>query len=95
MQTTNQVRQILMNELGLTRDSVRKIAEDIVTKTVDRHMESLVSSGKLNQITEEAFQRKYRDPKYGYAEFKSLISEAAAKAAKQFVADAVVVLPKP
>ncbi len=91
--TTDQVRQVLMNEMGLSREVVREMVEKIVTETVDKHMSSLVSSGKLSRIVEDAFQRKYRDPKNGYADFKSLVSSAAADAAKKFVAESLVISP--
>lgn len=35
--TTKQVRTILMNELGLTRDSIRQEMERIVVQTIDAH----------------------------------------------------------
>ncbi len=76
-----------MNEMGLTRESVREMVDNIVKETVDKHIASLEDSGKLGRITEEAFQRKYRDPKNGYADFKSLVSGAAAEAARKFVAE--------
>lgn len=82
-----------MNEMGLTRESVRELVEKIVTETVDRHMSALVSSGKLDRIVEYAFQRKYRDPKNGYADFRSLVSSAAADAAKKFVAESLIISP--
>lgn len=34
--TTQQVRQVLVNELGLTRDSVREEAEAYIRQTIDR-----------------------------------------------------------
>jgi hypothetical protein len=83
-----------MNEMGLTRENVRDMVERIVTETVDKHMASLASSGKLGRIVEDAFQRKYRDPNNGYSDFKILVSSAAAEAAKKFVAESVVISPK-
>lgn len=82
-----------MNEMGLTRESVREMAERIVTETVDKHMSSLVSSGTLDRIVEAAFQRKYCDPKNGYANFRNLVSNAAVEAARKFVEDSLVISP--
>jgi ribosomal protein L22 len=82
-----------MNEMGLSREVVREMVEKIVTETVDKHMSSLVNSGRLDRIVEDAFQRKYRDPKNGYADFKGLVASAAADAAKKFVAESLVISP--
>lgn len=78
-----------MNELGLSRESVRKIVEEIVVKTVDSHMDSLESSGRLNKIIEAAFNDRYRsykfnDSKYTYP-FDGILCKAAENAAAKFV----------
>lgn len=39
--TTNAVRQVMMNELGLTRESIRAEMVSIVEKTVQNHMHSI------------------------------------------------------
>jgi hypothetical protein len=44
--TTNSVRQVLMNELGLTRESIRQHAEQIVVDTVRAHL----STDRIEQI---------------------------------------------
>jgi hypothetical protein len=47
---TNQVRQILMNELGLTREYVRGLAQDVVETTIQRQLEG----GHLERYVKEA-----------------------------------------
>ena len=84
----NQVRQVLMNELGLTRDSIREVIEKIVTETVDKHMASLESSGRLNIIVENAFRRKYKNPN-SLDSFATLVTNAAQESARKFVRDNV------
>lgn len=46
----NQVRQVLMNELGLTRASVREMVADIVDNTVERKLNEMLDAGLLNKV---------------------------------------------
>jgi hypothetical protein len=86
MQTTiDQVRQVLMNEMGLTRESIKELAEKIVLETVDKHMESLEKSGKLTTIMREAFDAQYRGKDGHYDTFGRLMRDEAAKSAREFV----------
>lgn len=78
-----------MNELGLTRESVRQTMEQIVKETIERHMTTLEESGQLDRIIEGAFERKYKDPKMGYGNFQSLVTDAARAAAHKFVVENV------
>jgi hypothetical protein len=41
----NQVRQVLMNELGLTKSSIRDLVEQIVTVEVAKHFNRMGRSG--------------------------------------------------
>jgi len=87
--TTDQIRQVLMNELGLTRESIRDMVEKIVTDAVNKKMESLESSGGLNRIVEDAFVRKYHDDKRHFEKFGDVLRNAASKAAEKFIEDHV------
>jgi hypothetical protein len=87
--TTDQVRQILMNELGLSREVIRVIMEQIITDTVNRHMAALEDSGKLDKIVEGAFERKYNSPSSCYETFASLVRDAAKNAADKFVREKI------
>ncbi len=48
--TTNQVRQILMNELGLTREYVRSEVASIVEETTKKHLNHLEAQGVIANI---------------------------------------------
>lgn len=48
----NHVRQVLMNELGLTRESVRQDVVKIVTDTVERFINAPDFQGRLVSIIE-------------------------------------------
>lgn len=93
--TTDEVRQVLMNELGLTRESVRQLSEQIVTKTVETYMSGLISSGGLDKIVEEAFRSQYRDPKNQYIGFSETLKQAAKEAADKFVRERVIIKEAP
>jgi hypothetical protein len=64
--TTNQVRQILMNELGLTRESIRDEVKSIVRETVNKYLnqdgviqrtiEDEVASGLINQAKNNQYE---------------------------------------
>ena len=55
--TTNAVRQVLMNELGLTRDSIRQEVTEIVTTEVAKAMTRLVDDGFLEKIVIAEFNK--------------------------------------
>ena len=46
----NETRQIMMNELGLTKESIRKEAESIIQSTIEKH----INSGRLDDIVRSA-----------------------------------------
>jgi len=48
--TTNQVRQVLTNELGLTRESVRATAEEYIEKTVSAKLNCMIDNGDLSKL---------------------------------------------
>lgn len=47
---TNDVRQILMNELGLTRESIRKEVDRIVAGTIASHLRGDAFKQTLDRI---------------------------------------------
>lgn len=49
MSNINQVRQVLMNELGLTRQSIRQLTEEIVLQTVNKKLQELDLDRKIQQ----------------------------------------------
>lgn len=52
-QTTNQIRNILMNELGLTRESIRELATEIIDSTVEKHIKQLISDKYMQNLIEK------------------------------------------
>lgn len=76
-----------MNELGLTRESIRAMVEEIVIDTVTRHMSAIEDGGRLQTIITDVFEKNYNTPKNRYERFRDLVSAAAKEAAAKFVAE--------
>jgi hypothetical protein len=78
-QTTNQVRQVLMNELGLTRESVREIMEEIVEETVQRHVNSAKFDERLSILVDRAISgiRGPRNSMGWYPSLAEIVREEA------------------
>jgi len=57
--TANQVRQVLMNELGLTRESVREMMREIVTQEVKKRIDDKPALDALVTAAVEARLKNY------------------------------------
>ena len=65
MSEINQVRQILMNELGLTREYIRGMVEDIVHVAVEKKVEALRDNGTLERWMKQCVESKIVHGSYG------------------------------
>ena len=83
----HQVRQTLMNELGLTRESVRGIMEDIIEATVAKHINSLQSNGFISDIVRREIERmaKCNGSTFRHESIHSLIKSEAKNQIEEFV----------
>ena len=82
----HQVRQTLMNELGLTRESVRGIMEDIVEKTISKHMANLETSGFIRDIVRREIQGLAEGKAaFGRDTIRSMVQFEAQKQIKDFI----------
>jgi polyhydroxyalkanoate synthesis regulator phasin len=59
MDTINSVRQVLMNELGLTRESVREEMKDIIDSVVEKQVNRLIDEGILERMVERYIKNMY------------------------------------
>lgn len=90
--THHEVRQVLMNELGLTRESVRGIAAEVVQSTVQKQLET---SGYLEKLVEAIVERNLRellkpDPyRTSTDPLTGMVLSAAKRAAEQAITAAV------
>lgn len=80
MSDINQVRQILMNELGLTREVVRSMAQSMVEQAVEKHVNSLINSGYIEKFLDGKIVAAMGHKSYGRESLRALVTEAAGKA---------------
>lgn len=88
MSIHNEVRQILVNELGLTRESVREQACGFVGETLDRYLGSVAFEQTLNKLVAERVTRaleRYRNQD----RLETLINEQVRLALEKQAADFV------
>lgn len=86
--TTNAVRQVLMNELGLTRESIREEADKIVASAVEKHVTNLMNQGFLERIVTAKFDALVRGTSaWGPDKVTQIVVEAAKKETEKFVRD--------
>lgn len=86
----DQVRQVLMNEMGLTREMVREVTESIVRETVEKHINRILDNGKvLTALIEAANEtlRRESDKQFGGFTMEGLVRRAAKEVTEQFVKD--------
>ena len=77
------VRNVLMNEMGLTRDTIRETMKEIVTETCVKFFKSGDFTSHLNgQI-----DKQLRTYSYGSGVLKKLVAEAVAEAVKKQITD--------
>lgn len=81
--TTNQVRQILMNELGLTRKSIRDETEVIVRDAVNHRLDGLIKDGDLERMVISATLKELKGSAWGLDEIRKMVGEAARKKASE------------
>lgn len=92
----NATRQILMNELGLTRESVREAMMEIVEDVVCKHLTKIVGDGTLNRlVVSDALTKHYRGSDGKWITIEEEIAEAARNAAEVFVKEHVRFILEP
>jgi hypothetical protein len=79
--TINHVRQILMNELGLTRDSIRDMVREITTETVTRFF----NSGDFEKFLRDQINKQFRTYHYDSDELQKLVTKLIAEAIQKDV----------
>lgn len=84
-ETTNTVRQILMNELGLTRESIREEMEKIVVQTVERALKTPQIEDRIRSVIEAKIQTSLNPYRYGTGDLEKLVKDEVLKQAKREV----------
>ena len=91
--TTNQVRQILMNELGLTRETVREEMTKIIEAEAKKAVTNMVNYGALGRVVNEKVERLFNSKMGGGEAMKFFVEEAATELIKEYVSEHVVIKP--
>jgi hypothetical protein len=79
--THNSVRQILMNEMGLTREVIREEMRSIISDTIKK----AVGKIDLDEAMASALQASIRSRYSDNGELRRLVAEAACDAAEKFI----------
>lgn len=87
--TTNQVRQVLMNELGLTRESIREMAHQLIKQEVEKTVNVMASTGVLDRIIHEALDTMLgrSRSRYGGTSVQTIVTNAVTDLANAWVKD--------
>lgn len=83
--TVNQVRQVLMNELGLDRTYIRSVVEEVVKETVVKHMNTLDERGILRGMVRDEFTKLCAKGRYEHEPIRALVLDQAKKQIEEFV----------
>ena len=81
----NEVRQVLMNEVGLTRESVREETREIVEKTAEKFLHSLLESGQLGRILVKAANEELQKSTRWAKTLAGFVEDGARAAGKEWI----------
>lgn len=89
----NAVRQVLMNELGLTRESVREETIKIITETVDKLVLNMLDNGSFGDIVVKAANKHlYDNREQAWSKtIQDYISQAAKDAARDWINERITI----
>lgn len=91
MTDINQVRQILMNELGLTRQSIRQLTEEIVLQTVNKKLQELDLDRKIQQSIDNHLGQALRGYRGSAEHLRREVVERISAAIAQKIRENVIV----
>jgi len=83
----HQVRQTLMNELGLTRETVRWMMADIIEATIAKHINSLQANGFIHGIVRNEIERMAKDDNSSFRResLQAIARDEAKKQMEEFI----------
>lgn len=85
-QIANMVRGVIMGELGLDREWIRKEAIKVVTETVEKRLNRMIEQGEFKKILRQVMEEMYNTrPPMAYMSFKATIEKAIYDVARDFV----------
>ena len=81
----NQVRNILANELGLTRDVVREIAREFVEATVCSEVKRMIETGVIDHYVRQEIDAICRDRRWTGDSMRSIVAMQAKVQVAEFI----------
>lgn len=97
--TENQIKNHLINTLGLSREKIREIAEKFIQETIDRRINAMFENGDFEGMLRGAFnefiRRENGDALYHDPKTKQWIEDFAKKKLKEFIDDYLEISVKP
>lgn len=82
---TNAVRQVLMNELGLTRESIREEAAIIIRECVAKELSRLSGNGALEKMLHEEFRKLCSNHQWDSNSIRGMVLAASRVEVEKFV----------
>lgn len=86
--TINQVRQIMTNELGLTRELIRQEAERLIQEAVNIKVRQMEFNGVLDKLVAAAVESVLKGSRYDQPGV-TVVRDAIAQKARAWAADHV------
>ena len=82
----NEVRRILMNELGLTREYVRGIVDDVVKEIVGKRLDAVNFQSYIDKIISSELNSLVRETsRYRSEDIRSYVQKAAQEQVSEFI----------
>ncbi len=79
----NKIRNILMNEMGLSREAIRTEMEKIIYDVVSAHMKKMLASFELKKLVRRIIVEMFNESGYGNNRLKRIIEEVAKEEASK------------
>lgn len=92
--TTNQIRQVLMNELGLDRAYIRELVEQVVRETVEKHIVSMDERNIIGRMVSDEFKKLCQKGRYDPEPIKAIVREEAQRQVAEFISQNLKFLPE-
>lgn len=83
----NQVRNILVNEFGLTRDVIREIAREFVETTVRSEVQRMINTGVIEHYVRQEIDAICRDRRWTGDSMRAIVAMQAKAQVAEFLRD--------
>ncbi len=88
--TTKQVRQVLMNELGFTRESIKEVMKEVAQEVVDKHSAALIEQ-RMESMLLTAIASYAKNKGYSRTNIETMIHQALDKAVAKAIEEQLTI----